>query len=80
MAPASGSSLYPRNTLKRIIRAHANRTLSKNVDILIFLDYTLFLQDLMREAAIRSKRDGERGISARSIRRVRDMSLRKFKG
>lgn len=78
MAPSQ--SLYPRSTLKRIIKAHSDRSLSKNVDIMIFLDYTLFLQDLMREASIRSKQTGERGISARSVRRVRDMSLRKFKG
>ncbi|OCK84596.1 hypothetical protein K432DRAFT_344880 [Lepidopterella palustris CBS 459.81] len=78
MAPAQ--SLYPRSTLKRIIKAHSNKALAKNTDIMIFLDYTLFLQDLLREASIRSKQSGERGISARSIRRVRDMSLRKFKG
>jgi hypothetical protein len=32
MAP---SSLYPRGTLKRITKAHTNRPLSKNVDILV---------------------------------------------
>jgi hypothetical protein len=28
-------TLYPRGTLKKIIKAHANRPLSKNVDILV---------------------------------------------
>jgi hypothetical protein len=31
MAP----TLYPRATLKKIVKAHANRPLSKNVDILV---------------------------------------------
>ena len=30
-------TLYPRGTLKKIIKAHANRPLSKNVDILVRL-------------------------------------------
>ena len=28
-------TLYPRGTLKKIVKAHANRPLSKNVDILV---------------------------------------------
>jgi hypothetical protein len=28
-------TLYPRATLRKITKAHANRTLSKNVDILV---------------------------------------------
>ncbi|KAF2755620.1 hypothetical protein EJ05DRAFT_478597 [Pseudovirgaria hyperparasitica] len=77
MAP---QQLYPRSTVKRIVKAHSNRNLSKNVDIMIFLDYTLFIQDLMREATIKARLSGERGISARSVRKVRENSLRKFKG
>ncbi|KAF1814454.1 hypothetical protein P152DRAFT_456708 [Eremomyces bilateralis CBS 781.70] len=77
---ARPTPLYPRATLKRIIKAHSNRPLSKNIDVLIYLDYALFLQDLMREAAIRSRQVGEKGISSRSIRKVRENTLRKFKG
>ncbi|GAD94498.1 transcriptional regulator family: Histone-like TF [Paecilomyces variotii] len=72
--------LYPRATVKRIVKAHSNRSLSKNADILIFLDYMLFMQELMREASIRSRRAGEKGISAKSVRKVTEMTLRKFKG
>ncbi|TKA52774.1 hypothetical protein B0A49_07993 [Cryomyces minteri] len=78
MAPSQ--TLYPRSTVKRIIKAHSDRKLSKNVDVMIFLDYTLFLQDLIREASIRSKQAGERGVSARTIRKATETSLRKFKG
>ncbi|KAF3053651.1 hypothetical protein N0V87_002605 [Didymella glomerata] len=76
MAP----TLYPRGTLKKIVKAHANRPLSKNVDILIYLNYILFMQELMQEAGIKAKQSGERGISAKSIRRVREGCLRRAKG
>ena len=53
--------LYPRSTVKRIVKAHSNRNVSKTADILVsrpkvygdfankslkvFLDYTLFIQE-----------------------------------
>ncbi|KAI9657036.1 MAG: hypothetical protein M1821_003202 [Bathelium mastoideum] len=77
---AASQSLYPRSTVKRIVKAHSGRTLTKNVDVMIFLDYTLFMQDLVREASIQAKQSGERGISAKTIRKVTEKSLRKFKG
>ncbi|KAF5017066.1 hypothetical protein F66182_11061 [Fusarium sp. NRRL 66182] len=67
--------LYPRGTVKRIVKAHAGRSISKNADVLIFLDYMLFMQELMREASIRSRRAGEKGISARNIRRVTEVNI-----
>jgi hypothetical protein len=136
-------TLYPRATLKKIIKAHAARPLSKNVDILvrlslppfyflvsllletnllapqIYLNYALFMQEyvylhiayprnrvdgvserigaemeqmrdwdarlteryrLINEASIKSKQSGERGISARSVRKVGERTLRKYKG
>ncbi|KAF2633209.1 hypothetical protein BU25DRAFT_426820 [Macroventuria anomochaeta] len=73
-------TLYPRGTLKKIVKAHANRPLSKNVDILIYLNYVLFMQELMKETSIKAKQSGERGISAKSIRRVREGCLRRCKG
>ncbi|KAG9201867.1 hypothetical protein G6514_005284 [Epicoccum nigrum] len=73
-------TLYPRGTLKKIIKAHANRPLSKNVDILIYLNYILFMQELMKEAGIKAKISGERGVSAKSIKRVREGCLRRCKG
>lgn len=78
MAP--GQKMYPRGTVKKIIKAHSNCSVSKNVDVLMFLDYALFLQTLMKEAAIESKQGGERGITARSVRKVTGDSLARFKG
>ncbi|KAF2454412.1 hypothetical protein BDY21DRAFT_352796 [Lineolata rhizophorae] len=77
---AASTSLYPRATVKRIVKAHSNRGISKNADIMVFLDYTLFLQQLLREAAIQAKLNGERGISPQAIRKVRETALQKFKG
>ncbi|KAF2652822.1 hypothetical protein K491DRAFT_695248 [Lophiostoma macrostomum CBS 122681] len=73
-------TLYPRATVKKIVKAHANRPLSRNVDILIFLNYALFMQELLKESRIQAKTSGERGISAKSVRKVREGVLRKFKG
>lgn len=42
MAPQKA---YPRSVMKRIVKAHSDRGLSKNVDVLIYLDYALFLQE-----------------------------------
>jgi hypothetical protein len=64
MAP----TLYPRSTVKKIVKAHANRPLSKNVDILIYLNYALFMQEyvldpitLYREEIEEGKRRGRTG-------------------
>lgn len=38
-------TLYPRGTVKKIVKAHANRPLSKDADILVFLSYALFMQE-----------------------------------
>ncbi|KAA6409813.1 MAG: Histone-fold containing [Lasallia pustulata] len=77
---AAAPKLYPRSTIKRIIKAHSKRPLSKNVDVLIFLDYTLFLHHLIREASIQAKQSGDKNITARAVRKVTEESLRKFKG
>jgi hypothetical protein len=46
----------------------------------IYLNYMLFMQELVNEAGIRAKVRGERGISARDVRRVREGVLRGWKG
>ncbi|KAJ6136533.1 hypothetical protein N7512_001693 [Penicillium capsulatum] len=82
---AATQKLYPRGTVKRVVKAHSNRSVSKNADILIFLDYMLFMQEydltpppqprLMREASIRSRKSGEKNISANSIRKVTEVRV-----
>lgn len=77
---STGRKLYPRATLRKIVKAHSKCNMSKTVDTLIFLDYALFFQTLIKEAVINAKDAGERGISASSIRKVTENSLAKFKG
>ncbi|CAK39748.1 uncharacterized protein BO96DRAFT_430590 [Aspergillus niger CBS 101883] len=67
---AATQKLYPRATVKRVVKAHSNRNVSKNADILIFLDYMLFMQELMRESSIQSRKAGEKNISPNSVRKV----------
>ncbi|XPS67763.1 hypothetical protein M3J09_000061 [Ascochyta lentis] len=74
------ATAYPRSTVKKIVKAHANRSLSRDVDVLIYLNYLLFMQDVLAEAAIKGKQSGERGVSARSVRRVGEGCLRRCKG
>ncbi|KAI1457944.1 hypothetical protein F4805DRAFT_427048 [Annulohypoxylon moriforme] len=78
MAP--GQKMYPRATVKKIVKAHSKCNVSKNVDVMMFLDYVLFMQTLMKEAAIDAKQSGERGISARSVKKATADTLAKFKG
>jgi putative N-acetylmannosamine-6-phosphate epimerase len=40
----------------------------------IFLDYALFMQDLMREASITARQGGEKSVRAGHVRRVREVS------
>ncbi|KAK4205721.1 hypothetical protein QBC40DRAFT_260612 [Triangularia verruculosa] len=75
-----GQKLYPRATVKKIVKAHSNCSISKNADVMIFLDYMLFMQNLVKEASIEAKKGGERGITARSVKKVTADSLAKFKG
>ncbi|KAK4662594.1 hypothetical protein QC763_604860 [Podospora pseudopauciseta] len=76
-----GQKLYPRATVKKIVKAHSNCSVSKNADVMIFLDYMLFMQNsLVKEASIEAKKGGEKGITARSVKKVTADSLAKFKG
>ncbi|KAK4223189.1 hypothetical protein QBC38DRAFT_488213 [Podospora fimiseda] len=75
-----GQKLYPRATVKKIVKAHSNCNVSKSADVMIFLDYMLFMQNLIKEAGIEAKQGGERGITARSVKKVTANSLAKFKG
>lgn len=76
MAP---KTLYPRSTIKKIVKAHSSRSLRKNTDLLIFLDYNLFVQDLIQEASMSAKKEKRKVITADSIREASERSLMKFK-
>ncbi|KAF8441234.1 hypothetical protein BGX38DRAFT_1272750 [Terfezia claveryi] len=76
--PTDNTKLYPRSVVKRIVKAHTKRNTSKNLDVLLYLDYVLFLQKLMNEAGIEAKQAKEKAIVARHIRKVQTHVLQEF--
>ncbi|CAD6590120.1 MAG: hypothetical protein ASARMPREDX12_004196 [Alectoria sarmentosa] len=76
MAP---KRIDPRSTIKKIVKAHSSRSLSKNADVLIFLDYNLFVQDLMQSAWMHAKKGNRRRITADRIREATVKSLTRLK-
>ncbi|KAJ1651729.1 hypothetical protein IWQ61_007778 [Dispira simplex] len=75
------TKLYPRNLLRRIIKAHEpQHRLSTNVDVLVYLDYLLFLSELSKEAQIVARSEGQTEVSSRHLQRAADLTLRRFKG
>ncbi|KAJ4155001.1 hypothetical protein LMH87_000267 [Akanthomyces muscarius] len=75
-----GAKAYPKSTLKKIVKAHSNHTLKKDADVSIYLNYVLFMESLIKEAAIQSKQSGERGLTTRSVKKATRDILAKFKG
>jgi len=72
---------YPRSTLKRTLKAHSHGlNVSKNADILLYLDYVLFMQEVMRQASLKSRERGSEIVSPSDVSRVAADALRKFKG
>ncbi|CAG8474254.1 4808_t:CDS:2 [Funneliformis caledonium] len=67
-------SLYPRATLKRIIKTHQSKALSKNVDVLIYLNCMIFLQKLAQEANSEAEASKENMIEKRHIKAALEAS------
>ncbi|EXJ80043.1 hypothetical protein A1O3_08329 [Capronia epimyces CBS 606.96] len=66
--------------LRKILKAHSRKNVGKAVDPLVFLDYVLFIEELVQNASRRARTDGEKVVAARDIRKVTLNSLRRFKG
>jgi hypothetical protein len=105
----AGQKLYPRATVRKIVKAHSNRNVSKNADVMVCITHALdrihcdadawipdlpglhaiyadvrirleqansalltnlHLFSLIKEAAIEAKKGGERGVTARSVKKV----------
>ncbi|BFZ60981.1 hypothetical protein YB2330_002038 [Saitoella coloradoensis] len=74
--------LYPRSSVKKIIKAHAGPkySISKNVDVMMFLDHMLFQQALMKEASLIAREEGERMVRGRHVQKAMEKTLKQFKG
>ncbi|KAG0235002.1 hypothetical protein BGW42_005957 [Actinomortierella wolfii] len=63
--------LYPRTTLKKIIRAHEpDMKLSKTADIKVYVVYLLFLQRVVAEAARQAQLTRDSIIQRRHVARA----------
>ncbi|KAK9371217.1 hypothetical protein V1509DRAFT_613938 [Lipomyces kononenkoae] len=73
--------LFPRSSLRRIVKKNAKSTnISKRADVLVYLDYILFLEALLKEASIQARQDGDKVIRQRHIEHATEITLRKFRG
>ncbi|KAI5852135.1 hypothetical protein BZA05DRAFT_396939 [Tricharina praecox] len=70
---------YPRSVVKRIAKAHTGFNVGKNVDIQLYLQYKLFMQELLREADLKARKRGATRISPTDIKKVTSDVLQKFK-
>ncbi len=76
----SSKRAYPRATLRKILRAHTNKNVSRHTDALLYLDYILFMQKLMHNATSKAKEAREKRLQAKDIRKVTMSTLRQMKG
>lgn len=70
----------PRKTLRKILKAHSNKTLCRNVETFVYLDYILFIRQLLAASTARAKAAGEKRVAAKHLRMMTTKSLRMFKG
>jgi hypothetical protein len=70
------AKLYPRNTLRRTLKAHQPKyRLSRDVDILVHLDYLLFIQRLLHQAHEERKQEGDRTLRGTHVAKVSKVRL-----
>ncbi|RMZ75124.1 hypothetical protein DV737_g5458, partial [Chaetothyriales sp. CBS 132003] len=72
--------LFSRLLEGRIVKGHSEKTMTKGADALVYLDYVLFIQELMQHAERKSKENDEKTVPAREIRKATLTTLRKFRG
>ncbi|QSL66052.1 hypothetical protein MERGE_003189 [Pneumocystis wakefieldiae] len=72
---------YPRRTLKTILKAHIpRRRLAKNLDVLVYLDYLLFLSTFIRAATLEARQMNEKILRAQHLHKTLQSSLDRFRG
>ncbi|KIW92990.1 uncharacterized protein Z519_06839 [Cladophialophora bantiana CBS 173.52] len=76
----STKKTYSRPTLRKILRAHSRKKVGADVDPLVFLNYILFIEELMRTATRKAHSERNKTVTAKDIRKVTISTLRRFKG
>ncbi|KAK9486760.1 hypothetical protein V1527DRAFT_437946 [Lipomyces starkeyi] len=73
--------LFPRSSLRRIVKKNSKNTnISKRADVLVYLDYILFIEELLKESSIEARQVGDKVLRQRHIERAAEITLRKFRG
>ncbi|KAK9376158.1 uncharacterized protein V1513DRAFT_440884 [Lipomyces chichibuensis] len=73
--------LFPRSSLRRIVKKNSKTTnISKRADVLVYLDYILFIEELLKESSIEARQAGDKVLRQRHIERAAEITLRKFRG
>ncbi|KAG5361209.1 hypothetical protein CJU90_2587 [Yarrowia sp. C11] len=69
--------IYPKQNLKNALRTRTEKNVGKKSDVLVYLDYVLFLNKLMTEARKEAKGHPP---TALDIAKARGRVLRQFRG
>ncbi|KAK9332033.1 hypothetical protein V1520DRAFT_336233 [Lipomyces starkeyi] len=73
--------LFPRSSLRRIVKKNSKNTnISKRADVLVYLDYILFMEELLKESSIEARQAGDKVLRQRHVERAAEITLRKFRG
>ncbi|ODV73484.1 uncharacterized protein CYBJADRAFT_172897 [Cyberlindnera jadinii NRRL Y-1542] len=70
-----------RSQVRKILKQRTGRTIAKDgTDVLISLDYNLFLEELVFESSKLAKKEGSREILPSHLLRVKEKVLKKYRG
>ncbi|XP_072170630.1 centromere protein W-like [Diadema setosum] len=72
---------FPRSKIRAVIKnRHSQLRLGKNTDILIFLNYMMFLRRLAIKANLAAQENRENAVTPIHIQRVAKEVLKEFRG
>ncbi|OLL24856.1 Centromere protein W [Neolecta irregularis DAH-3] len=75
------AKIYPRSTLKRIVKAHRPKhKIGRNVDTLMFLDLTVFMSKLIKESKLQMRESGEKSLRAIHVEKATERALAEMHG
>ncbi|EEB08930.2 hypothetical protein SJAG_05321 [Schizosaccharomyces japonicus yFS275] len=72
--------IYPKSRLKRLVKQKTNRPIENGALDLMYMDYCIFLQTLLKESNIEAAKEKEKQIQASHIERAENETLAKFRG
>ncbi|OAL36535.1 hypothetical protein AYO20_04151 [Fonsecaea nubica] len=61
---------YSRPTLRKILKAHSRKRVATEVDPLVYLNYILFIEELMQTATRKALSDNNKNVTAKDIRKA----------